>query len=187
VPSLRTQYTTSSVIYCTDCHSSDQGRVASGTGPTGPHGSTFKPLLALRYDTKDFTQESEAAFALCYKCHDRNSILGDVTFPHKVHLVDQQTPCSICHDSHGISSAQGTIIKNARLINFDTTVVRPDATTARLEFNQTGPRTGTCFLSCHGTTHSGTTYASGAMAAPALKRGILKPALPPVRKGGSRK
>ena len=65
--------------------------------------------------------------------------------------------------------------------------VRPDTTTARLEFNQTGPRAGTCFLSCHGTTHSGTNYASGAMAAPALKRGILKPALPPVRKGGSRK
>jgi predicted CXXCH cytochrome family protein len=181
VPSLRTQYTTSSVIYCTDCHSSDQGRVAGGTGPTGPHGSSFKPLLALRYDTKDFTQESEAAFALCYKCHDRNSILADVTFPHKIHLVDQQTPCSICHDSHGVSSAQGTIMKNARLINFDTTVVRPDPTTARLEFNQTGPRAGTCYLSCHGTTHSNTTYASNAMAAPALKRAILK--APPIRKG----
>jgi predicted CXXCH cytochrome family protein len=187
VPSLRTQYTTSSVIYCTDCHSSDQGRVAGGTGPTGPHGSTFKPLLALRYDTKDFTQESEQAYALCYKCHDRNSILGDVSFPHKVHLVDKQTPCSACHDAHGISSAQGTIMKNARLINFDSLIVRPDATTGRLEFNQTGPRAGTCFLSCHGTTHSGTAYASNAMGAPTLRRGILRPALPPVRKGGARK
>jgi predicted CXXCH cytochrome family protein len=196
VPSLRTQYTTSSVIYCTDCHSSDQGRAAGNTGPTGPHGSTFKPLLALRYDTKDFTQESEQAYALCYKCHDRNSILGDVTFPHKVHLVDKQTPCSACHDAHGISSAQGTIMKNARLINFDSLIVRPDATTGRLEFNQTGPRAGTCFLSCHGTTHSGTPYASNAMAAPALKRGVMRPAIPratpipapaPVRKGAGKK
>jgi predicted CXXCH cytochrome family protein len=174
VPSLRTTYTTASIIACSDCHNSDSGKVAGGSGPDGVHGSNNRPLLALRYETKDGTSESAAAYALCYKCHDRNSILADQSFPkHKLHIVDKQTPCADCHDAHGISSAQGTTTKNARLINFATDVVRPDATTGRLEFNQTMARQGTCYTQCHGVNHSGTTYAGdNAAAAPALRRAV---------------
>ena len=93
-------YTTSSMIGCTDCHNNNEWTIATGNAPRGPHASRFAPILERNYMTADGTPESPSNYDLCYKCHDRNSILGDVTFPHKVHLVDQQTPCSICHDSH---------------------------------------------------------------------------------------
>jgi predicted CXXCH cytochrome family protein len=173
VPSLNPGMTTATLIYCNDCHNSESGKKAGGTGPDGVHGSNNKPLLVLRYETLDGTSESAGTYALCYKCHSRASILSDVSFSaHKLHIVDKQTPCSVCHDAHGINSAQGTAQKNGRLINFDTTVVTPDAGTGRLEFNQTGNRQGTCFLTCHGTTHSGTAYTGGALASPAVRRAI---------------
>src|SRR6185369_9861027 len=107
VPSLRTTLTTASVIYCTDCHSSSSGKTAGGSGPSGPHGSSYPWLLVANYQTTDKTSESATAYALCYRCHDRSSILGNQSFSsHKKHIVDLKTPCSVCHDAHGISSAQ---------------------------------------------------------------------------------
>jgi len=38
VPSLKTGWTTASVIRCTDCHNNDTGPGNGGTGPKGPHG-----------------------------------------------------------------------------------------------------------------------------------------------------
>ena len=60
--------------------------------------------------------ESVAAYALCYKCHDRDSILGDiaanVTFSeHQKHVVDLPlatggpASCAACHDPHGVEPA----------------------------------------------------------------------------------
>jgi predicted CXXCH cytochrome family protein len=156
VPSLTTNLTVGSLIYCTDCHSSDS---STAGGAKGPHGSNISPLLVANYQTMDGTSESSNAYALCYKCHERSSILSNVSFSrHSIYVVDQHTPCSVCHDSHGISSAQGTTTTNAHLINFDTTVVRPDPITNRLEYRSTGPRTGRCFLLCHGKDHSGLRY-----------------------------
>lgn len=173
VPSLRTDFTVNSLIYCTDCHSSDAGRAAGGTGPTGPHGSNWKPLLALRYDTTDPNPESAQAYALCYKCHDRNSILADESFPHKKHVVDSQTACSICHDAHGIPASQGNPQSNSHLINFDTKIVRPDST-GLLRFNDGGRMAGTCNLTCHGVEHNA---ARSYPPAPGvqMKRAIFKP------------
>jgi len=159
VPSLRGGLTTASLIYCTDCHSSDSGSTAGGTGPAGPHGSNSPPLLVARYDTLDGTTESANAYALCYRCHDRASILGNESFSgHAKHIVDQRTPCSVCHDAHGISSTQGNTTNHAHLINFDTTVVRPDSVTGRLEYRSTGPRSGLCYLTCHNVPHSPASY-----------------------------
>ena len=53
VPSLRSPLTVVSMIYCTDCHNSD-----SASATKGPHGSNYPYLLAHRYETSDFTQES---------------------------------------------------------------------------------------------------------------------------------
>ena len=159
VPSLRPGLTTASVIYCTDCHNSETSRLAGGSGPNGPHGSNAAPLLIARYDTTDNTAESAAAYALCYGCHERASILANQSFPqHSTHVVDNTTPCSACHDSHGISSAQGTAANHSHLINFDVTIVRPDPVTGRLEYVTTAPASGSCFLSCHGVPHSPKTY-----------------------------
>jgi hypothetical protein len=159
VPSLIPTLTTASMIYCSDCHASDTSPAGGGTGPAGPHGSSFSPLLAAQYDRMDNATESAASYALCYKCHERSSILANQSFTsHSKHIVDKNTPCSICHDAHGISSAQGTATNHSRLINFDISVVQADPVTGRREFVQTGPRSGQCFLSCHGSAHSPKSY-----------------------------
>ncbi len=159
VPSLRPGYTTASVIGCDDCHNSDTGAKAGGAGPNGVHGSREPGLLVARYETTDHTSESAAAYALCYRCHERSSILADQSFRrHRKHVSGEQAPCSTCHDGHGISSAQGTVVNNAHLINFDTSIVGPDPVTRRLEYISKGPRAGTCYLTCHGKRHSPLSY-----------------------------
>jgi predicted CXXCH cytochrome family protein len=155
VPSLLPGWTTASRVACSDCHASDNGTLGVG----GVHGSSFEPLLKARYETYDYTSESAQAYALCYSCHDRSSILDDESFPeHNRHIVNEQTSCAVCHDAHGVSSAQGTTVGNSHLINFATSVVTPDPVTGRLEFRDTGVMSGECFLSCHGEAHSPERY-----------------------------
>ncbi|MFA7237563.1 MAG: cytochrome c3 family protein [Phycisphaeraceae bacterium] len=158
VPSLKPGFNASSIIYCSDCHSSDTGTHAGGSSPNGPHGSNQSPLLIARYDTTDQSSESSAAYALCYRCHNRNSILNDQSFKeHKKHIVEERTPCSACHDAHGIASGQGTTANNARLINFDTNIVSPTSGGV-LQYQSLGVFRGTCTLKCHGEDHNNESY-----------------------------
>lgn len=163
VPSLISPLTTASVIKCSDCHNNNAGPGAAGTGPNGPHGSTFPSLLERRYETLDNTTESSATYALCYKCHSRNSILNNQSFPeHNKHIQGERAPCNICHDSHGISFTQGTTLNNSRLINFDISVVAPSGGQLRWEQIRVGTPSlraqGRCFLVCHGTNHNPFNY-----------------------------
>lgn len=151
VPSLIAPWTTSSMMACTDCHGSDNGS-------SKPHGSTFAPILKQQYITTDRTPESPAAYALCYSCHDRNSILGDQSFmEHRRHIVGENSPCNNCHMPHGNSAAAGaTIANNSKLINFRTDVVTPNG--GVLMFTSTGLFSGSCTLTCHGEAHNNETY-----------------------------
>ncbi|MGE5611429.1 MAG: cytochrome c3 family protein [Bacillota bacterium] len=159
VPSLRPPLTTASIIRCTDCHASDTSKAAGSTGANGPHGSNASPLLLARYETRDYTPESSSSYALCYRCHDRNSILGDQSFKqHKKHIVGTSAPCSACHDSHGISSTQGSTLHNSKLINFDISIVRPASGKTQPQFTVRGYRSGSCSLTCHGKTHNDLSY-----------------------------
>jgi hypothetical protein len=160
VPSLRPPYTTDSVISCMDCHGSEQSKRAGGTGANGPHGSAYKGQLLARYETTDYTAYSTGAYALCFTCHDNTKVVADngPFSKHKLHVDDKQTPCSACHDSHGVPSAQGSLTHNAALINFDTSIVLPDDVGHVIEFTQTGAGHGTCTLKCHGKEHSGMAY-----------------------------
>ncbi len=153
VPSLISPWTTSSRMYCTDCHASD------GTGsPAGPHGSIYPRILKLQYLTADNTNESAAAYALCYSCHSRTSILGDISFKeHSKHIVGERTPCITCHDAHGISSTQGNSTNNSNLINFWTTIVTNSSGGIR-RFDDQGLYTGRCYLTCHGENHNPLSY-----------------------------
>ena len=74
------------------------------------------------------------------------------------HIVDEKTPCSVCHDPHGISYTQGTTTNNTNLINFDISVVLADPNTGRLEFEDLGTFRGQCYLECHGEKHSPKEY-----------------------------
>ncbi|NVO19315.1 MAG: hypothetical protein HXX13_06415 [Bacteroidetes bacterium] len=153
VPSLIAPWTTSSRMYCTDCHASD------GTGsPAGPHGSIYPHILKRQYSTTDNTTESAAAYALCYGCHNRTSIIGDVSFKeHSKHIVGEKTPCNTCHDPHGINSTQGNSTNNTNLINFWTTIVSNSSGGIR-RFDDQGLYKGRCYLTCHGTNHNPYSY-----------------------------
>lgn len=160
-PSIRAPWTLTSIMSCTDCHDNDTGpnAPAPGAGPSGPHGSNYKHLLAGRYEMDNGTlPESAQVYALCYKCHDRNIILTNTSNPeHKRHIVDIQAPCSVCHDPHGIAAAQGTTTNNAHLVNFDRRFVTPSSS-GQLRFEQTGPLQGRCYLTCHGRNHNPYSY-----------------------------
>ncbi len=147
-------------IRCTDCHNSESSPRAGGNGPDGPHGSIYDHLLVRNYSTADGSSESEYNYALCYGCHRRSSILADESFPqHKKHVVDQKTPCSVCHDPHGVPETSGS--DHAHLINFDTAVVyeSTDASgSPERAFRQLGLRAGSCTLLCHGSDHQRRAY-----------------------------
>jgi len=155
VPSL----SSGGLVRCTDCHNNDTGPRDGGGGPDGPHGSGFDFLLARNYTVTDGTPESAFEYALCYKCHERASILGDESFrEHRLHVVEERTPCSACHDPHGVSLTQATGSDHSHLINFDTLIVRPDPGSGRLEFRDLGTFAGSCTLTCHGEVHRDLEY-----------------------------
>ncbi len=148
-----------SLIYCTDCHASDDGPGAGGNGARGPHGSVYEPLLERNYTAGSFAAESPFAYALCYKCHDREILLSNRSAfrLHQHHVVKQQTPCSTCHAAHGVSAAAGTPTRNAHLIDFDVGVVSP-APGGALKYDRLGRRSGGCTLTCHGAAHDDRRY-----------------------------
>lgn len=159
VPSLDPSIPPGTLIRCTDCHNNDSTSRAGRSGPDGPHGSIYDYLLERHYSVYDDTPESDFAYALCYKCHRRASILADESFPtHSLHVRDNNTPCSACHDPHGISTITAGRSDHTHLINFDTTIVRPLTGTAQTEFTDLGTTAGSCTLTCHGVAHDNLEY-----------------------------
>ena len=151
VPSLLPELRNGRFISCQDCHNNPDAASAGGLGPDGPHGSRFDHLLVAQYDTADFTMESPQAYALCYRCHDRNSILGNESFSrHSIHIVRDRAPCSACHDPHGVS---GNTAQHDHLINFDVSIVG-----GQRFYNDNGHFSGTCTLTCHGVNHVNFAY-----------------------------
>lgn len=169
VPSLPSQdepsYNVNSTILCTSCHDSDRSNKIGGTGPSGPHGSIYSPILRQRYEMNIGASESFSTYSLCYRCHNRDNILSDASFQknttstlggHSRHLLSGGgTPCSVCHDPHGVYDTQQTTGSHTNLINFDTTVVLPVSGQTFPLFTDTGAFSGTCTLVCHGVTHDG--------------------------------
>lgn len=158
IAGLISPWTAASRTPCTSCHDNAS---ADSQAPRGPHGSNYRPILAAEYHL-DATpgRESYQLYALCYGCHDRNTLLGRHDgFPHRSHVVDDGASCAVCHDAHGSPN-------NAHLINFmsrDVTgkeVVRPSDKTGRIEYLSTGAGTGQCSLSCHGHDHEDAKYPS---------------------------
>lgn len=158
ITGLLPPYNASSTLTCSDCHNNDQW-TPGGTAPRGPHGSRFAPILAREYQTEDPSPESYSAYALCYQCHDRATLLFTVGgFPHKEHVVDQHTSCAVCHDPHGST-------QNLHLISFmlrteqGSPVVKPSRS-GRLQYiaDPARPGHGTCYLSCHNVDHDPKSY-----------------------------
>ena len=158
ITGLRSPYTASSIIACTDCHNNDEWSSVTGLAPRGPHASRFAPILARQYLSADRTPESPVNYDLCYSCHDRSALLtdGSARFPHRKHVVDSQAPCASCHDAHGSR-------QNAHLVNFmvrdaNGAQVATPTPSGRLEYASTGVGRGTCYVTCHGKTHNPISY-----------------------------
>jgi predicted CXXCH cytochrome family protein len=152
---------------CGSCHADDDGAT------NGPHGSVYAPILKERYETADHTSESFENYALCYRCHDRQSILSDQSFRasstpttpsgggHRGHL-EAGASCAACHDPHGVSEWGNDLSAptgdHTHLVNFDRTVVSARPRALAPVFRDRGSFTGSCDLMCHGFDHDGTAY-----------------------------
>ena len=146
-PTLISPWTPATQLTCTDCHNNDQGPGANGNGPRGPHGSRFAHLLERNLTEEDFQPETHDAYALCYKCHDQNTVLGDQL--HRSHVRDQKAACTTCHDPHGVKT-------QPHLINFNTIYVKP--LNGLMVYMDRGPDRSTCTLTCHGKAHDKSAY-----------------------------
>jgi predicted CXXCH cytochrome family protein len=165
VPSLIAPLTTASMMGCSDCHGND-----NASGPAGPHGSLYAPLLVRNYQRDDLQPESPSRYDLCYRCHDRNSILADQSFPlHRKHVVDQRSPCSACHSAHGADAPS--------LVAFDPNIVQPSKQGVR-SFSPVGAGSGSCSLSCHGHDHEASTYCAPGVPCSTALRAARSPPTP---------
>jgi len=142
VPSLILPWSPAKLMYCTDCHNNDQGPGAGNTGPKGPHGSSYSPILERRLLLTDNTPYIEENFALCFKCHSSTVVVSEQSTSwqyHQKHIVEFKATCTTCHDSHAATQPH--------LINFNTTYVKEY--NGIIQYNSTGPNHGNCTLSCH--------------------------------------
>ncbi len=162
---------TPGIIYCTDCHS-DESIANGGSGSRGPHGSRYPPILKREYETTLGASESYQTYDLCYRCHNRDSILSDVSFQkslsgttpskggHSGHVVNVGAPCSVCHDPHGVKDDGGLTKDHLHLINFDTRYVTglTGSASPPPTYTVNGPTSGSCTLICHGQIHNSAKY-----------------------------
>jgi len=138
--------TTTTVLYCTDCHNNDQARSSNGTGPNGPHGSVNTHLLE-RAMGQDGSGGGGSTATLCGKCHNLSTIRNER--PHDEH---NGYSCSSCHDPHGVIG--GTPGANRAMMNWDTSQAQKGTTYWGFSYSGT---TGTCYTNCHDN-HNGRTY-----------------------------
>jgi predicted CXXCH cytochrome family protein len=165
VPSLRQPLTTASLISCSDCHGSDAGR--------GMHGSTYPYLLKQPYATAARTPEGPRAYALCYGCHDRQTLFSGRGFSeHDRHVRGARASCATCHTAHGS-------LTSPHLVEFSAGAVTPDSQTGKLGYVSLGQGRGQCYLRCHGVDHPGTGYCESGRDCPTGgKQSPLKPTQP---------
>jgi predicted CXXCH cytochrome family protein len=172
-PSLDGRYGERPWINCSDCHGAGEADL-----PSGVHGSRVPAILKADYQLQDGFEESDRAYAQCYGCHDRNSILADASFPlHKKHLDSAKTSCFTCHMSHASRT-----LPHLLAIEDDSRADRilPDRM-GRKGYEDTGDRSGVCYLTCHNVGHDGWTYGPEGMKR-SLQSGKVK-VMPGARKG----
>ena len=146
--------TTSTLIYCTDCHNNDQARNSNGTGPNGPHGSSFPHLLQF-----NLFQDAvgggggggggSTGSALCNKCHNVSTVRNES--PHDDH---NGVGCTTCHDPHGVIG--GSAGANRAMMNFDTSIAAKAST--YFGYYYVSSSTKGCYTNCHGENHNPHSY-----------------------------
>jgi len=138
-------WTGQSMMYCTDCHTSEDVTVR------GPHGSQYRYLLKRPFIATS-TNRTTASTEACFDCHSFNTyattqssdtVLAYSRFNrpnfeagHSFHVAEKGTPCYACHDSHGSTTQPHMMVvgRNPGLNSYTETA--------------TG---GSCSPTCHGT------------------------------------
>ena len=146
--------TTTSQLYCSDCHNNDQARSFNGTGPNGPHGSSYPHLLQMNLYQEPSgggSGNSTAGRALCNKCHTLTNLNN--MRPHGPHM---SYGCTTCHDPHGVIG--GTAGANRATMNFDTAIVTKASTYFGYYSNGSAAGQSGCYVVCHGKSHNPITY-----------------------------
>jgi predicted CXXCH cytochrome family protein len=139
-------WTAAAGMSCTDCHGNDDK-----TGPQGPHGSNYAPILLDRYEPQSGPESTER-YSLCYGCHSRTSLFSGSRFQgHRLHVQTAGESCAECHDAHGSQF-------NRALIEFKKGPDLKPSKGGRLEFQSNSPGAGTCYLNCHGKEHDPLSY-----------------------------
>jgi len=162
VPSLRpdsTLNTSTTHIYCGDCHAGNRSPAAGGDGPSGAHGSIYEGLLAATYAFDPQPGTGFSTNRLCFKCHDWGLLNQDISFPHSKHVFDEGASCINCHDPHG-SAAYPHLINFLLSANVGgrTFEIRGIGGYPRPFWRDNGTYAGTCWLNCHGVEHDGKSY-----------------------------
>ena len=158
---------TGALIFCTDCHNSDDNREFGGSGPNGPHGSVNAHILERNYQ---FSQAAtpggivtdlfpnpdlsvNGPYAMCAKCHDLTKVLAanSAFTGHSLHVTTYGFSCSVCHTAHGMGANTPTI-SGERLINFDLKVVAQNGAVP-ISYHRNGG-TNSCALVCHEAAHN---------------------------------
>jgi predicted CXXCH cytochrome family protein len=134
-----------STMYCSDCHSSDDGTVR------GPHGSQYRYLLK-QPSVASSSRRTMASTEVCFNCHrfntyaNNNATTTEKAYSrfnnpssedgHTSHVGDHQYPCYACHGSHGSTTKPHLIVtgRNPGINSYTETA--------------TG---GSCSPTCHGT------------------------------------
>jgi predicted CXXCH cytochrome family protein len=132
-----------SMIYCTDCHGSDEPRIR------GPHGSQFQKILRRPYESRS-VKRAVSRDELCFLCHNFDVYANPLSVPfvkrasrfnapaspngHAFHVGRQNFACNACHESHGSPrfGALITIGKSPGLLSFSMS-----------------PNGGSCSATCH--------------------------------------
>jgi len=177
-------------ILCTDCHNADDNREFGGSGPNGPHGSSFPHILERPYSFSQVAPGYPPAagpgttvlnllppivdpsaggpYSLCAKCHNLSNIMANASFSkHALHITAGFS-CSVCHTAHGIGASSGSV-SGERLVSFDLAVVAEnDISKVPVSYSRS---TGTCTLKCHNVDHN----ADGSIGTPVNLKGLAKP------------
>lgn len=152
------------MIYCSDCHNSDQSVKAGGVGPNGPHGSRYEHILIASYDmprpssvTPPYSDaQYSSSYDLCFRCHSdtyitgplsgfRNSATNTNTNEHETHVKDRSIPCFACHDPHGVPGVKTGV--SSHLVNFDSAYAADTAVKTPVYLATFSG--GSCTVKCH--------------------------------------